>query len=122
MHEICMTVRKGGVVEPGVRGCHGIAPDLGSRDDPQPYSPILADRWACGQMIEHFLEYIPAFAFEPQTLRELQTLHELQTLRELQTLWAFARRLLNNNPEARPELTTFIKSGAWSWINCHIGL
>jgi serine/threonine protein kinase len=39
-----------------------IAPELGSRDEPtRRYSPILADRWACGRMIHHFLKYIPAF-------------------------------------------------------------
>ncbi|KAI0295012.1 kinase-like domain-containing protein [Russula brevipes] len=41
-----------------------VAPDLGSKDDPQLYSPILADRWACGRVIHHFLEYIPAFEFQ----------------------------------------------------------
>jgi len=65
-----------------------VAPDLGSRDDPQLYSPILADRWACGRMIHHFLKYIPAFEF--------------------QTLQDFVRRLLNVNPEARPELNELI--------------
>jgi serine/threonine protein kinase len=39
-----------------------IAPELGSRNGPtQRYSPILADLWACGRMIEHFAMYFPTY-------------------------------------------------------------
>ena len=65
-----------------------IAPELGSRNGPiQRYSPILADRWACGRMIEYFAKYFPA--------------HESSEKIRLQ---AFAIRLLDVNPRARPEL------------------
>jgi len=65
-----------------------VAPELGSINGPaQRYSPVLADRWACGQMIEHFAEYIPAFESERKTM-----------------LRAFAQRLLDVNPKARPGL------------------
>jgi serine/threonine protein kinase len=37
-----------------------IAPEVGSRTGPiQRYSPVRADRWACGQMIQHFTKYFP---------------------------------------------------------------
>ncbi|KAI9507571.1 kinase-like domain-containing protein [Russula earlei] len=37
-----------------------IAPEVGTRDGPvQRYSPILADRWACGQMIAYFAKDDP---------------------------------------------------------------
>ena len=59
-----------------------IAPELESRDGPiQRYSPILADRWACGQMIKHFPTYEAA-----------------------RKTWlpGFASRLLDVDPRARP--------------------
>ncbi len=67
-----------------------IAPEVGSsRDGPiQRYSPILADRWACGKMIKYFTKYFP-------------TNEGAQKAR----LLAFARRLVDVNPRARPELT-----------------
>src|SRR6266404_3743984 len=66
-----------------------IAPELGSWDGPiQPFSPILADRWACGKMIKHFAEYFPIY-------------EDAQKSR----LTAFARRLTDVVPKARPELT-----------------
>ncbi len=65
-----------------------VAPELGFRNGPtQRYSPILADRWACGQMIEHFTMYFPAYEGERMTV-----------------LRAFARRLLDVNPGSRPGL------------------
>ena len=65
-----------------------MAPELGSRDGPiQRYSPILADRWACGQMVRHFAKYFPAYEGARKTM-----------------LLAFAQRLLDVNPRARPEL------------------
>ena len=65
-----------------------IAPELGSRDGPtQRYSPILADRWACGRMIEYFAKYFPSHEGERKT-----------------TLRSFARRLLGVDPRARPGL------------------
>ena len=64
-----------------------IAPELGSRDGPlQRYSPILADRWACGRMIQYFSNYI--------------TTHD----EDKQNLLVFAQRLLSDNPRARPSL------------------
>ncbi len=66
-----------------------IAPEVGSRDGPiQRYSPILADRWACGEMIKYFTKYFP-------------TNEGAQKAR----LLAFARQLVDVNPRARPELT-----------------
>jgi len=66
-----------------------IAPELGTRKGPiQRYSPILADRWACGRMIKHFMRYIP----------------ESHYTRQKRILSTFARRLLNTNPNARPDL------------------
>ncbi|KAI0252824.1 kinase-like domain-containing protein [Lactifluus subvellereus] len=63
-----------------------IAPDLGSRDGPtQRYSPILADRWACGRMIKYFAKYIPTYVNK-------------------QHLLAFAQQLLSVNPRERPPL------------------
>jgi serine/threonine protein kinase len=63
-----------------------MAPELGSRDGPiQRYSPILADRWACGRMIKYFAKYIPTCANK-------------------QHLLAFGQQLLNVNPRARPPL------------------
>ena len=65
-----------------------IAPELGSRNGPtQRYSPILADRWACGRMIGHFAKYFPTYEGERKTM-----------------LLAFAQRLLDVDPRARPGL------------------
>ena len=65
-----------------------IAPELGPRNGPtRQYSPILADRWSCGRMIQYFAKYFPTCEGTQKTL-----------------LLAFARRLLNTNPRARPEL------------------
>ena len=65
-----------------------IAPELGSENGPtQRYSPILADRWACGRVIEHFANYIPTYEGERKT-----------------KLLAFAQRLLDVDPRARPGL------------------
>ena len=65
-----------------------MAPELGSRDGPiQRYSPILADRWACGRMVKHFAKYFPTYEGVRNT-----------------RLLAFAQRLLDVNPRARPAL------------------
>ena len=65
-----------------------IAPELGSENGPiQRYSPILADRWACGRMIEYIAKYFPTYEGERKTM-----------------LQAFAQRLLDVNPRARPAL------------------
>jgi serine/threonine protein kinase len=65
-----------------------MAPELGSSDGPiQRYSPILADRWACGRMVKYFAKYFPTYEGARYT-----------------KLLAFAHRLLNVNPRARPEL------------------
>ena len=65
-----------------------IAPELGSRDGPtQRYSPILADRWACGRMIKYFAKYFPTCEGAAKGM-----------------LLAFAPRLLDVDPRARPEL------------------
>jgi serine/threonine protein kinase len=65
-----------------------IAPELGSRNGPtRQYSPILADRWACGRMIKHFAEYFPTY----EGARK-------------QMLLVFAQRLLDVRPSARPNL------------------
>jgi serine/threonine protein kinase len=65
-----------------------IAPELGSRNGPiQQYSPILADRWVCGRMIEYFAKYFPTNEGARKT-----------------KLRAFAQRLLDVDPRARPEL------------------
>ena len=65
-----------------------IAPELGFRDGPvQRYSPILADRWVCGRMIQYFAKYIPTYDAE-----------------NTQNLLAFAQRLLSVDPRARPSL------------------
>ncbi|KAH9957699.1 kinase-like domain-containing protein [Russula dissimulans] len=65
-----------------------IAPEIGSESGPiRRYSPILADRWACGRMIEYFAKYFPTYeAAQERRLR------------------AFAKRLVDVNPRARPEL------------------
>jgi len=64
-----------------------IAPEIGSRNGPiRRYSPILADRWACGKMIEYFAEYFPIHKSTQST-----------------RLGIFAQRLLDSNPRARPE-------------------
>ena len=53
------------------------APELGSRDGPvqrfsvsafQRYSPILADRWVCGRMIQYFAKYMPTYDENTQNL------------------------------------------------------
>lgn len=65
-----------------------IAPELGSISGPtRRYSPILADRWVCGKMIEYFARYFPTHEGARKT-----------------RLRAFARRLLGLNPRARPKL------------------
>jgi serine/threonine protein kinase len=65
-----------------------IAPELGSRNGPiRRYSPILADRWACGQMIEYFAKYCSIY--EGAQKKRLR---------------AFARRLVDVDPRARPGL------------------
>jgi serine/threonine protein kinase len=65
-----------------------IAPELGLRDGPvRRYSPILAYRWVCGRMIQYFAKYIPTYDDE-----------------NTQNLLAFAQRLLNVDPRARPSL------------------
>lgn len=71
------------------RGTQGwTAPELGSIDGPiKRYSPILADRWACGKMIGHFAKYVPTHGrAEKKALEDV------------------AQRLLNPNPGARPKL------------------
>ena len=71
----------------GTRGW--IAPELGSEDGPNcQYSPILADRWACGQMIKYFANYFPAHEGARKTM-----------------LLSFAEQLLDSDPRARPELS-----------------
>jgi serine/threonine protein kinase len=63
-----------------------IAPELGSRSGSiQRYSSILADRWACGWMIEYFAKYFPTYDGAQKT-----------------RLWVFAQRLLDVNPRVRP--------------------
>lgn len=52
----------------------------------QRYSPILADRWVCGRMIQYFAKYMPTYD------------------ENTQSLLAFAQRLLSINPRARPLL------------------
>ncbi|KAH9964146.1 kinase-like domain-containing protein [Russula dissimulans] len=65
-----------------------IAPEIGSESGPiRRYSPILADRWACGRMIEYFAKYFPIYEAAQKT-----------------RLRAFAQRLLDVDPRARPEL------------------
>ena len=65
-----------------------IAPELGSRNGPiRRYSPILADRWACGQMIEYSAKYFSIY--EGAKKKRLR---------------AFARRLVDVDPRARPGL------------------
>ena len=65
-----------------------IAPEFGSRDGPiQRYSPILADRWACGRMVKHFAEYFPTY-------------EDARTTK----LLAFAQQLPDVDPRARPGL------------------
>ena len=71
-----------------------IAPEVGTKDGPQPrYSPILADRWACGRMVKHFVECTPHHA------------------RTRQDLAVFAEQLLHNDPRARPPLSTLKFNG-----------
>ncbi len=65
-----------------------VAPELGSINGPtQRYSPILADRWACGGMIGYFATYFPTYEGERKTM-----------------LRTFAQRLLDVDPRARPGL------------------
>jgi serine/threonine protein kinase len=65
-----------------------VAPELGSIDGPtQRYSPILADRWACGRMIQHFAKYFRNDDITQET-----------------RLRAFSQQLLDINPRARPNL------------------
>jgi serine/threonine protein kinase len=65
-----------------------IAPELGSRNGPiQRYSPILANWWACGRMIEYFAKYFPIYKRTQKT-----------------RLHAFAQLLLHVHPRARPDL------------------
>ncbi len=69
-----------------------IAPELGSSNGPiRWYSPILADRWSCGRMIEYFVKYFPTYEGAQRT-----------------RLGAFARRLSDVNPRARPELNELL--------------
>ena len=69
-----------------------IAPELGSINGPtRRYSPILADRWVCGKMIEYFAKYFPTHEGARKT-----------------RLRAFARRLLDLNPRARPKLNELL--------------
>jgi serine/threonine protein kinase len=68
-----------------------IAPELGTQDKPvELYSPMLADRWACGRMVKHFAKYFGS--------------HECS---KRKSLLAFAVRLLVTTPKARPSLETF---------------
>ena len=65
-----------------------IAPEVRTRDGPiRRYNPILADRWACGLMIQYFTTYFPANEDAQQSI-----------------LLSLARRLLNKDPQKRPEL------------------
>jgi serine/threonine protein kinase len=67
-----------------------IAPEVGTRSIPlRRYSPLLADRWVCGRLIEHFANYFS----NNKAARELV---------------AFAERLLNSIPQERPSLDTFL--------------
>ncbi|KAI9458963.1 hypothetical protein F5148DRAFT_962245, partial [Russula earlei] len=63
-----------------------IAPEVGTKDgSAQWYSPILADRWACGEMIRYFAQYTPS----PNRRQDLV---------------ALAEPLLHKDPRARPSL------------------
>jgi len=65
-----------------------IAPEVGTRDGPvQRYSAILTDRWTCGRMMGYFARYTRSH----DTKRDLE---------------ALAKQLSNNNPRARPSLST----------------
>jgi serine/threonine protein kinase len=65
-----------------------IAPEVGTRDGPIcRYNPILADRWACGLMINYFAKYFPANEDAQQSM-----------------LLSLSKRLLNREPRKRPEL------------------
>ena len=78
-----------------------IAPELGTMNGPiQRYSPILADRWVCGRMIEYFTRY-----FHPND--------SVQRGR----LLSFAQRLLNVDPKARPELNRLLELNQLSESN-----
>ncbi|KAI0293625.1 kinase-like domain-containing protein, partial [Multifurca ochricompacta] len=79
-------------VETEVEGYRGtpcwVAPEVGSEDGPRRrYSVILADRWACGQMIEHLGEYLINWG--------VSWGEDFRTL---------SRPLLKVNPVARPPL------------------
>ncbi|KAI9458967.1 kinase-like domain-containing protein [Russula earlei] len=64
-----------------------IAPEVGTQDGPaQWFSPILADRWACGEMIRYFAQYTPS----PNRRQDLV---------------ALAEPLLHKDPRARPSLS-----------------
>ena len=61
------------------------APEIGDENGPiQKYSPILADRWSCGKMLEYFGRLGPGFK-EPSLER-------------------LSQALLNNDPAKRPRL------------------
>jgi len=65
-----------------------VAPEVGTQDGPiQQYSPILADRWACGAVIKYIAKY--------------------HSCDERELYLAFAEQLLSSNPRARPSLNTF---------------
>jgi serine/threonine protein kinase len=70
------------------------APEVGDVDGPpQTYSPIRADRWSCGRMVQHFKTFGPGFN-EPG----------------LESLSSY---LLNVDPVLRPSLITHLPQ-AWN--------
>ena len=87
--ELAVSVEGEGTMSEGWCGTPPwIAPELGTMNGPiQRYSPILADRWTCGRMIEHFAKYFPT----KEDARKAK-------------LRSFAQRLLDVDPRARPEL------------------
>ena len=61
--DVSILVRDEDEVTQGYTGTPGwTAPEIGDEyDPPKKYSPIRADRWACGQMIQYFRTFDPGF-------------------------------------------------------------
>jgi serine/threonine protein kinase len=77
-----------------------VAPEVGTRDGPEmSFSPILADRWACGRMVRHLeaLEERPRGDGDGRRYRILE-------------------KLMSENPRSRPSLKDALDGNGRRWV------
>jgi serine/threonine protein kinase len=77
-----------------------VAPEVGTRDGPEMrYSPILADRWACGRMMRH-----------------LEALEERPRVGGDSCRYGIIEKLMSENPRSRPSLKDALDGYGRRWV------